>query len=586
MRRVLLLLSFATALGGAAPTAEALSIGRSTAFSALGRPLDLVVAVQLAGNEVLRADCVVAVVTVGDRRLPAAAVRAGVEASGDRRRPRVRVTTTTPIEEPVVAVDLAVGCGARVSRRIVTLIDPSRIAQGDRRPAQSGAADAPRSDPGTARARLRVDRPTGAAGAESARSPVAAAPAVPSPSPTSPGSPGSPVAPTLSSAPPPSMSSTPPIDPASSGTATTDAGPGIQAMVDELARLRAEFAAQRQTVSALQARLRQAETERFPIAVVAALVGLAMLFALLAAALWWLRPRRRRPVRPELRAGESGLVGPPRAGESSRPDRTEAAAGASTAAAWEPRTSSLLPSAPGSIGGLEVTTVHSPPPIVAASAGGASSADDDPGDAPVGDVSMEELIDIEQQLEFFAVLGQDEAAIDLLAGCLARGTDAGPWPHLQMLEIQKRHGDEAGYERTRDDYRERFAAEAPGWEADLLAGRSLEAHPRTIARLQALWPTPLHAMKNLAALLVRRDPTTELFDLPACRELLFLYALARELAENVETDFGSIDLFLPLEEPGASRILQSGEADRFDGAVDFDVSSWQDESVAPRRSAG
>ena len=37
-----------------------------------------------------------------------------------------------------------------------------------------------------------------------------------------------------------------------------------------------------------------------------------------------------------------------------------------------------------------------------------------PDDGAPRDVSVEELIDLEQQAEFFVVLGQDEAAIDLL----------------------------------------------------------------------------------------------------------------------------------------------------------------------------
>ena len=70
------------------------------------------------------------------------------------------------------------------------------------------------------------------------------------------------------------------------------------------------------------------------------------------------------------------------------------------------------------------------------------------------------------------------------------------------------------------------------------------------------------------------------------RELLFLYSIARELAGQVETDFGTIDLFLPLEDGSAA------SASRNDGkfAVDLDVSGWPDdtrpEGLVIRRSAG
>ena len=121
-------------------------------------------------------------------------------------------------------------------------------------------------------------------------------------------------------------------------------------------------------------------------------------------------------------------------------------------------------------------------------------------------------------------------------------------PYLQLLEIHQRRGDRASYEEVRQAFQRRFNAFAPEWSSDLHFGRALEEYPQAIARLQALWPTPLHAMQSLDSLLFRRSEGDETFDFPAYRELLFLYSIARELAGNVETDFGSIDLFLPLED--------------------------------------
>ena len=200
--------------------------------------------------------------------------------------------------------------------------------------------------------------------------------------------------------------------------------------------------------------------------------------------------------------------------------------------------------------------------------------------------SMEELIDLEQQAEFFVVLGQDEAAIALLTANLRETGGASPLPYLQLLEIHQRRGDRASYERVRQGYQRHFNAFAPEWSSDLHFGRSLEEYPQTIARLQALWPTPLHAMRTLDGLLFRRSEAEEAFDFPAYRELLFLYSIARELAGQVETDFGTIDLFLPLEDAPAE------PSSRHDGkfAVDLDVSGWPDDTAAEglviRRSVG
>jgi hypothetical protein len=52
-------------------------------------------------------------------------------------------------------------------------------------------------------------------------------------------------------------------------------------------------------------------------------------------------------------------------------------------------------------------------------------------------------------------------------------------------------------------------------------------------------------MAELEALLFRKS-RGELFELPAYRDVLFLYALARDLLDREAADTGSVDLLLPL----------------------------------------
>ena len=80
-------------------------------------------------------------------------------------------------------------------------------------------------------------------------------------------------------------------------------------------------------------------------------------------------------------------------------------------------------------------------------------------------VSAEELIDLEQQAEFFVVLGQDDAAIDLLVSHLRDAGGTSPLPYLKLLEIYRRLDDRDAYERTRDRFNHRFNAHVPGWDA-------------------------------------------------------------------------------------------------------------------------
>ena len=377
----------------------------------------------------------------------------------------------------------------------------------------------------------------------------------------------------------------------------------IQVLEAGLARLRNESKAVLDTVGALRVRLQQAESDRYSNGLVYTLAGSTLFFLLLAVAFWLLRPRQRRrarwfdqqaasrrgrvriaptPVEPApIRAPAQASDLAPLDAYASSSETRPAAYAASGYASVTGRDSVLEPT---TIGGLEVTTVLGPE----ASRSYGESAEDAVGcdaDAP----TIEALIDLEQQAEFFIVLGQDDAAVALLQNHVRSSTYASPLPYLKLLELQQRRGDRRAYAQIRDEFNERFNALAPDWSADLQSGRSLEAYETTMARLQSLWPTPMQAMQALDALLFRRDASAETFDFPAYRELLFLYGVAGELSGPVETEAGAVDLFLPLEDAPASGFVALPIEAR-DFSVDLDVSQWPDAASADDlvivRSAG
>jgi hypothetical protein len=170
-------------------------------------------------------------------------------------------------------------------------------------------------------------------------------------------------------------------------------------------------------------------------------------------------------------------------------------------------------------------------------------------------VSVEELIDLEQQAEFFVVLGQDEAAIDLLQAHLRSDAHSSPLPYLKLLEIHRRRDEKDAYEQVRAQFNSQFNAWAPDWDQDLGRGRSLEDYPGVLDRIILIWPSPAQALEVLQASLLRPDGVdANTFDLPAYRELLFLYAVVRDLVERGEVDApGGIDLLLD-DEPPAGRV--------------------------------
>ena len=99
----------------------------------------------------------------------------------------------------------------------------------------------------------------------------------------------------------------------------------IQELEAGLARLRSDSQAQQKTLGALQARLRQAEGDRYANGLVYALAAGVVFFALLAAAFWALRPRQRRRARWfDAQANQQRRAPPPAQRAGSRRDRPAA----------------------------------------------------------------------------------------------------------------------------------------------------------------------------------------------------------------------------------------------------------------------
>ena len=171
----------------------------------------------------------------------------------------------------------------------------------------------------------------------------------------------------------------------------------------------------------------------------------------------------------------------------------------------------------------------------------------DSGDVPRRAVSAEELIDLEQQAEFFVTLGQDDAAVDLLLNHIGSAGGISPLPYLKLLEIHRHRADREAYERVREQFNQRFNAYAPAWEDRNAPARSLEDDADVMTRLQVAWPTPARAMGVLEPLLFRQGASEAVFDLAAYREVLFLYEVARDLAEH-ESRPSTVDFELPLED--------------------------------------
>ena len=355
----------------------------------------------------------------------------------------------------------------------------------------------------------------------------------------------------------------------------------MQELEQRLARLQQESGGAQNRVAAMEARVREVEDQRLRHPLVYALVALTVL---LAGAVAWLISRQRRQQADAPTTwwqGEPGDGGSPGAAASVSDEQTSSLAEpamARTAAEFMPRRAAqpaVAAEAPPPVVAAPVTASVATPMAVAAAALGGSTTISRPvlikPEAQEGrEITVEELIDLEQQAEFFVVLGQDDAAIELLEGHVQSTAGASPLPYLKLLEIYQRLDRRDDYERVRAVFNSRFNAYAPSWESDLQHGHALEDYPGVIDRLQALWSLPAKAMDVLEVSLTRADGSTETFDLPAYRELLFLYGVARDLSERESQDRTPVDLLLP---------VQSSDAD---ADVDVDVPTMLQPLMATR----
>lgn len=593
--------------------AVAVGLGPVRSSAVLGQPLDLPVPMRLDDGESIGSDCVSAEVTVGEQRLPRSEVRVVVVPGARVDERLLRVISSSVIQEPVVSVAVSAGCPLQLMRRFVVFADPPMVEAAAPAPvlpvaaspapapaapaATAAAADSlagsspstSTTDGGTARAAQapreppqarpsspaphraapvrRVQKPRAAvAKAAAPRRPaalprpapatVAATAAVPAAAPASsadtPASrPTAPArasesaqprlkleapdhrAPALASVAPAAVLASAPLpvlDATRPAASSADEAPSstslrMQAMEAEMVRLRKEAAANREALLQLRTRLDDEGNG----GLLTLLGGAAVLLALLAAWFAWRLHKLSHERQP-----------------------------------WWDSRSAVLPPAVEPVPVAESTPAIQPPADRSPAARRAETPETLPQAVPP-EMSVDEQIDLEQQADFFLVLGQDEAAVDLLQANLRATGGHSPLPYLKLLDIHRRHREDQAYEQLRQRFNERFNATVPPIDADPAAGRGLEDYPAVASRLQRHWARPLDAMAYLEALLFRRRDEADRFDLPAYRDLLTLYQLARELSQQQEGGqvLAEVDLLLPLDDE-EGRALQAVHPSAFE----------------------
>lgn len=638
--RIALSLLIVSSLAWVAHDAMALGFGRIDSATVLGQRLDFASQVSVEPQDALTDSCVSAEVTAGDSRLAPEQVQVRLTGPANATQKTVRVTTSVVIDEPIVSVNLTIGCTSRVSRRFVVFVDPPLInlARAEPSPAASvnlpavpdgaarspaGAAPAngtaqtaveavptppptrlasaqpvrPRPAPTRTEAAPRADPPRRPAPRRSSSSEparpravaVAAAPARPRPAATTPAptprgtalrsvaraptpsvatsasaasSPGSrlqldppiaaiapaPVAASAASAAAPAATllAAAAASPAASAASAPAPSEAVLALEADLKRLRDRDLAMQRSIATLESRLKELEGARSPDSWLGVLAVMAALLALIGVAWLWMRSRA---------AGHGAWWSPvPVAATADEPEAVPAQVSRSFAVSEqgdgvvEDAPDALANDPSGTSTGSFAMTLPGEPVL-----------DDPTGTHPRGELSVEELFDLEQQADFFLALGQDEAAIDLLLGH-ARGSGASsPMPYLKLIEIYRQRGDREGYEATRARFNRRFNALIGEWDQSASDGQALEDFPEMVAPLERAWPDRAAAVRQLEAWIWRSDTPGPRIDLGAYRDILFLYTVARDLLDR-SSQAERVDVALPLFDEGgggaASHVAQ------------------------------
>lgn len=538
-------------LFGLAPQgADALGLGRPQIHSGLGKPLDASIPLLLAEGEQLGDSCLRAEVSAGDARVPAGLLQLRVEGEAGQR--RIRLQSLARIDEPALRLTLALGCPLRLTREFNLFIDPPE-----------GAAAVPPPAPAALPPAQPVAGPAPLVQAQ------AAAPVPPRKRPRAkPRASG----PRLVLERPEVLVSEAPRPAPAASAAEMELTPELEAQIAQLeqtvAQLRADLQARLQAEAAASAaaaiprasvpaeaqapavvRAPHASPYRDPMTWLFTL-GLSLLAG--AAAFYGSRWRDQRARRElaywrALHAAEGAI--PPVAVATPSPGIAPPVAAPAAALPDEGQHQVTRPQ-PRPMP-WQPTPIAPPAKAAAAPLPLSMQATQQLPPRPAPTLSDEltvadELLDLQQQVDFLLLLGQQEAAADLLATRLARG-HAGAMPYLMLMELCQQRGEPEVFAELVKQFEPRFRVAAPQWSQSLARGRGLDAHPSVIAHLQVVWSDPASAMQMLRDLLARGSgPGAPGFDLPAYRDLLTLYSVARDLFEaGLRGD--EVDLMLPLD---------------------------------------
>lgn len=580
-----------------AASSMAMSLGRHSGATLIGRPLDVSVQAVLDSQDDVGSLCLEAEVFYADTRVPKSRVRVTLEKSSPAQpQTLIRIRSSVLVDEPVVTFYLRAGCQLKTERRYVTLAELAPEVVQDKNtsasilpavpnspgvvPPQNTAASTeqsttPKIAKSTVRSRSRTlgsemqTAPANATPGDVASVPLAKEQGqTPSPKPqrapvitqdskaAKPGKARLKLEPldTATERQPQLKSSAellsiPAADPQERAAASAlwralSAQPQdilrdtekLQALEKSVRGLQAQSQKTLLSIDDMNVKLQKAQEGRYPNTLIYGLV--ALLLAALAGLIYLLRHRSFR------HRGESGDKPWWRRNEASENHQETSVNNLQPRQKYEPaanRLDSVLK--PPSV---DVQVDFDPSQPMSGSGGARSAANPSFVDSatfapkdksdfgysimqPTRAVKAEELVDVQQQADFFVSIGQHDQAIEVLRSYIDENHETSPLIYLDLFNLYHQLQKPAEYDSLRVTFNERFNTQVPTFELYTDKNIGLESYPLALSRIESLWPSS-KVLEIIEESLFRRPGVkTEAFNLEAYRELLLLYSVATEI---------------------------------------------------------
>lgn len=145
-------------------------------------------------------------------------------------------------------------------------------------------------------------------------------------------------------------------------------------------------------------------------------------------------------------------------------------------------------------------------------------------------VAAEELFDIQEQADFFLSLGQPDQAIEVLKNHITDNVETSALAYMDLFDIYHRTNRKPDYNELREEFNRVFNAQVPEFSKYGAQSNGLEDFPQVLGSIQAAWNRPHQAQDVIEESIFRQPEQDQTLDMAAYRELMLLYALAKELS--------------------------------------------------------